>query len=53
MYLLTTDNRRDEPVPVRRRVLGQQLGSCIERLREAGGRSMEQSVYFARMEVHR
>jgi hypothetical protein len=52
VYLLTVDNRQNDPLPVRRRVLGRLLGSCIERLREAGGRSMEQSVHLARMEVH-
>ena len=52
MYLLTLLYKQDDPLPVRRRVLGRQLGSCIERLREAGGRSWEQSVHLARMEVH-
>jgi hypothetical protein len=53
VYLLTSFYTQDDPLPVRRRVLGWLLGSCIERLREAGGRSMEQSVHFARMEVHK
>ena len=53
MYLLTLLYTQNDPLPVRRRILGRQLGSCIERLREAGGRSMEQSVHFARMEVHK
>ena len=52
MYLLTSFYRQGDPLPVRRRVLGRLLGSCIERLREAGGRSWEQSVHLARMEVH-
>ncbi len=51
MYILTSLYRQDDPLPVRRLVLGR-LGSCIERLREAGGRSREQSVHLARMEVH-
>jgi hypothetical protein len=52
VYLLTSIYRQDDPLPVRRRVMGRLLGSCIERLREAGGRSREQSVHLARMEVH-
>ena len=52
MYLLTSFYRQSDLLPVRRRVLGRPLGSCIERLREAGGRSQEQSVHLARMEVH-
>jgi hypothetical protein len=52
VYLLTSIYRQNDPLPVRRRVLGRLLGSCLERLREAGGRSLEQSVHLARMEVH-
>jgi hypothetical protein len=52
VYLLTPNYRQNDPLPVRRRVLGRLLGSYIERFREAGGRSQEQSVHLARMEVH-
>ena len=46
------DSQAKNPLPVRRRILGRLLGSCLERLREAGDRSLEQSVHLARMEVH-
>jgi hypothetical protein len=52
VYLLTSFRRQNDPLPVSRRGVGGLLGSCIERVREAGGRSMEQFVHLARMEVH-
>ena len=53
MYILTSIYRQNDPFPVSRRGLGRLLGSCLERFREAGGRSLEQSVHLARMEVHK
>ena len=52
MYLLTYIYSQNDPLPVRRRILGRLPGSCLERLREAGCRSLEPSVHLARMEVH-
>jgi len=53
VYILTVIRRQDDPIPFRRRVLGRLPGSCIERIREVGGRPREQSVHLARMEVMR
>jgi hypothetical protein len=52
VYVLKRFYIQNDPLPVRRRVLGRLLGSCLERLREAGDRSLEQSIHLARMEVH-
>ena len=44
-------NVQDDPPLTRRQAWGRLFGSCIEKTREAGGRSVEEAAHLAGMET--
>ncbi len=44
-------NMQDDLPLIRRQAWGQLFGSCIEKTREAGGRSVEEAAHLAGMEA--